>query len=71
MGAVLALNHSLDINEDTYVETTEAALVASLLHFPVSQGEPYTSNDFDDMIFQAQMLLYLYFPLQFLLTRQY
>ena len=60
LGSVLALNNSLDINEDALVETTEASLVASLLHFPVSQQQSFPSNDYDDLTFQAQMILYLY-----------
>ncbi|RJE25375.1 Transcription factor [Aspergillus sclerotialis] len=59
LGSVLALNNSLDINEDALVETTEASLVASLLHFPVSQQQSFPSSDYDDLIFQAQMILYL------------
>lgn len=60
LGSVLALNNSLDINEDALVETTESSLVASLLHFPVSQQQFFPNNDYDDLTFQAQMILYLY-----------
>lgn len=49
-------------DEDKEIETLDACLVGTLLHLPRSRLEPYGSNgndDFDEMTFQIQMIVYL------------
>jgi len=60
--AVLSHRSSGFEDEDTEIETIDACLVGTLLHLPRSRLEPYGSNgndDFDEMTFQTQMIVYL------------
>ena len=59
LGAVLGLNRSLEDGVGSHIETIDAHLVSSLMVLPPLHGESYDSSYHDEMIFQAQMILYL------------
>ncbi|KAL4766036.1 Zn(II)2Cys6 transcription factor [Aspergillus foveolatus] len=59
LGAVLELNRSLEDGVESHIETIDAHLVSSLMVVPPLHGESYDSSYHDEMIFQAQMILYL------------
>ncbi|KAL4910818.1 hypothetical protein BDW74DRAFT_141945 [Aspergillus multicolor] len=61
LGAVLELNRSLDLESslESHIETIDAHLVSSLMVLPPLYGEGYDSSRHDEMVFQAQMILYL------------
>ncbi|KAL4979623.1 hypothetical protein BDW66DRAFT_157093 [Aspergillus desertorum] len=59
LGAVLALNRSLESSVESHIETIDAHIVSSLMVLPPLYGESYDSSYHDEMIFQAQMILYL------------
>ncbi|KAL2809646.1 hypothetical protein BJX63DRAFT_404933 [Aspergillus granulosus] len=59
LGAVLELNRSLEGNIEARVETIDAHLSSSLMTLPALHGDRYDSSCHDEMVFQAQMTLYL------------
>ncbi|CEN61701.1 hypothetical protein ASPCAL08351 [Aspergillus calidoustus] len=59
LGAVLELNRSLEANIEARVETIDAHLCSSLMTLPALHGDGYDSSCHDEMVFQAQMTLYL------------
>lgn len=59
LGAVLELNRSLDCNLESQIETVDAHLASSLMSLPPLHGDGHDSSSHDEMIFQAQMILYL------------
>ncbi|KAL4820613.1 hypothetical protein BDW67DRAFT_172776 [Aspergillus spinulosporus] len=59
LGAVLGLNRSLEDGVESHIETIDAHLASSLMVLPPLHGEGYDSSYQDEMIFQAQMILYL------------
>ncbi|KAL4938723.1 hypothetical protein BDV06DRAFT_214885 [Aspergillus oleicola] len=59
LGAVLELNCSLEDNSDHEIETVDAHLVSSLRALPPLHSDRYDSSCQDEMVFQAQMTLYL------------
>ncbi|KAL2834145.1 hypothetical protein BJY01DRAFT_253138 [Aspergillus pseudoustus] len=59
LGAVLELNRSLEGNIEARVETIDAHLSSSLMTLPALHGDGYDSSCHDEMVFQAQMTLYL------------
>ncbi|KAL6230092.1 hypothetical protein BDW75DRAFT_79307 [Aspergillus navahoensis] len=59
LGAVLGLDRSLEDSVESRIETIDAHIVSSLMVLPPLHGESYDSSCHDEMIFQAQMILYL------------
>jgi hypothetical protein len=60
LGLVQSLNHTLDLDHERLLETLDACLAAFFTHLPASQREAYRGGgDVDEMIFQAQMIVYL------------
>ncbi|KAL4920374.1 hypothetical protein BDW62DRAFT_16652 [Aspergillus aurantiobrunneus] len=59
LGAVLELNRSLESCPESQVETIDAHLASSFMALPPLHGDGYDSSCHDEMIFQAQMTLYL------------
>ncbi|KAJ0418099.1 hypothetical protein BJY00DRAFT_194945 [Aspergillus carlsbadensis] len=59
LGAVLELNRSLEGNVEARVETIDAHISSSLMTLPALHGDGYDSSCHDEMVFQAQMTLYL------------
>ncbi|RDW93991.1 putative Zn(II)2Cys6 transcription factor [Aspergillus mulundensis] len=61
LGAVLELNRSLELEGslESHIETIDAHLVSSLMVLPPLHGTGYDSSCHDEMVFQAQMILYL------------
>ncbi|KAL3468932.1 hypothetical protein BJX99DRAFT_265683 [Aspergillus californicus] len=58
LGEVLEINRSLEHNESR-VETIDAHITSSLMALPSLHGDGYDSANHDEMVFQAQMTLYL------------
>ncbi|KAL2822678.1 hypothetical protein BDW59DRAFT_180846 [Aspergillus cavernicola] len=59
LGTVLALNRSLERSPESHIETIDAHITSSLMSLPPLHGDGYDSSTHDEMIFQAQMILYL------------
>ncbi|KAL2861055.1 Zn(II)2Cys6 transcription factor [Aspergillus lucknowensis] len=60
LGAVLELNRSLESDLEARVEIIDANLASSLMALPPIHGDDgYDSSCHDEMIFQAQMTLYI------------
>jgi hypothetical protein len=59
LGAVLELNRSLETNIGSRVEVLDAQLTLSLMALPPLHDDGYDSSCHDEMVFQAQMTLYL------------
>ncbi|KAL4779042.1 hypothetical protein BJX76DRAFT_106142 [Aspergillus varians] len=59
LGTVLELNRSLECNLGSQIETLEAYLASAFMALPPLHGDGYDSSCQDEMVFQAQMTLYL------------
>ncbi|KAL4869232.1 hypothetical protein BDV12DRAFT_168135 [Aspergillus spectabilis] len=59
LGAVLELNRSLETNIGSRLEVLDAQLTLSLMALPPIHADGYDSSCHDEMVFQAQMTLYL------------
>ncbi|KAI9374323.1 hypothetical protein BJX61DRAFT_551504 [Aspergillus egyptiacus] len=59
LGAVLQLNRSLESHGDSRTETAEAHITSSLIALPPLHPVSHDSSFHDEMVFQAQMILYL------------
>ncbi|KKK23012.1 hypothetical protein ARAM_007608 [Aspergillus rambellii] len=59
LGMALESTRSLELNLESQREIIDARLASSLMTLPPLQGEGYDSSSHDEMIFQAQMALYL------------
>ncbi|KAL4968103.1 Zn(II)2Cys6 transcription factor [Aspergillus stella-maris] len=59
LGRVLELNRSLEDISDPQIETNDAHLTSSLRALPPLHADGYDSSCHDEMVFQAQMILYL------------
>ncbi|KAL4996013.1 hypothetical protein BDV10DRAFT_121501 [Aspergillus recurvatus] len=59
LGAVLGLNRSFEDSVESHIETIDAHIVSLLMVLPPLHGKGYDSSYHDEMIFQAQMTLYL------------
>lgn len=59
LGKVMDVNRSLEMDLEALVQTVDANLVSSLMRLPSSQGSSYDSSDFDELLFQAEMITYM------------
>ncbi|PLB54194.1 putative C6 transcription factor [Aspergillus steynii IBT 23096] len=59
LGKVMEVNRSLDMDMEARIETVDASLASSLMRLPSSQGSGYDSSDFDELLFQAEMITYI------------
>ncbi|KAL4880525.1 hypothetical protein BJY04DRAFT_207971 [Aspergillus karnatakaensis] len=59
LGAVLDLNHSLEEDTESPAEILEAQITSSILALPHLHPDSHDTSSHDEMVFQAQMILYL------------
>lgn len=53
------MNRSLDMDLESRIQTVDSSLVSALMRLPSSQGSGYDSSDFDELLFQAEMITYM------------
>ncbi|THC89899.1 hypothetical protein EYZ11_010650 [Aspergillus tanneri] len=59
LGKVIDVNHSLEMDLEEHVQIVDARLASTLMRLPSSQGSGYDSSNFDEQLFQAEMITYV------------